>query len=124
MARGNFKLFHDKYQQTRNAVSEHLGMSTKDTQKYQVYDNEVYERHVVHRFNMGDVEDPEIYVAQPILDWQQTEKGQWVMKHGKDPQYHMNLEPITYGYQVLITSHITPKRWTEYCLRFLDKNHP
>jgi len=102
----------------RATVSEHLGMSTKTTQKYQVYGDEVYERRVVHKFTMGDVEDPELYAAQPIYEWQQTEHGQWVMKYGKDPQYHMNMEPVTYGYQIVITAHITPKRWTEYCLRF------
>jgi len=108
----------------RQYVSEQVGMTTKDLRKYQVYDDEVYERRTVHRFTMSDVEDPELYVAQPIYEWQQTEHGKWVMKHGKDPQYHMNMDPITYGYQIIITTHITPKRWTEYCLRFVDKIHP
>lgn len=102
----------------RQYVSEQVGMTTKPTQKYMVYNDEVYEQHIVHRFRMSDVEDPEIYVAQPIYDWQQTEHGKWVMKHGRDPQYHMHMEPVTYGYQIIITAHITPKRWTEYCLRF------
>jgi hypothetical protein len=25
---------------------------------------------------MGDVEDPELYAAQPLYEWQQTEQGQ------------------------------------------------
>ena len=37
----------------------------------------------VHTFNMGDVEDPEIYVAGPLFDWQQTEKGKWIMEKTK-----------------------------------------
>ena len=102
----------------RLAVSKDLGMDTqKQLQKYQVYDDNVYERHIVHRFTMGDVDDVEIYIASPIYEWQQTEHGKWVMKHSKDPQYHVNADPITYGYQVVITAHITPKRWTEYVLR-------
>jgi hypothetical protein len=92
--------------------------ATRNVQKYQVHKDEVYERHVVHRFTMSDVDDPDIYVAQPIYEWQQTEQGKWVMKNGHDPQYHMHMEPMTYGYVVTITAHITPKRWTEYCLRF------
>lgn len=28
-----------------------------------------------HRFNLSDVEDPEIYAAQPIWEWEQTEIG-------------------------------------------------
>lgn len=92
--------------------------ATHNVQKYRVHDDEVYERHIVHRFKMSDVEDPDLYVAQPIYEWQQTEQGKWVMKYGRDPQYHMYMEPTYYGYAVAITAHITPKRWTEYCLRF------
>ncbi len=102
----------------RLEVSKHLGMDTeKRLQQYQVYDDNVYQKRVVHRFTMSDVDDVEIYVAGPIYDWQQTDHGKWVMKHGRDPQYHINADPITYGYQVMITAHITPKRWTEYVLR-------
>jgi hypothetical protein len=93
---------------------------TKDTtlSKYQVYNDEVYERHIVHKFRLGDCEDPDIYVAEPIYKWQQTEHGQWVMKHGRDQQYHMHMDYASFGYQVAITAHISAKRWTEYCLRF------
>jgi len=85
--------------------------------KYRLHNNEVYERRIVHRFRLGDVEDPEIYMASPIYDWQQTEQGKWVMKNGLDPTYHLNIDHLTYGYAVTITAHITPKRWTEYVLR-------
>jgi hypothetical protein len=94
------------------------------TNKYQVYDNEVYERRLIHTFRLGDCEDPDIYVAQPIYEWQQTEHGKWVMEHGKDPTYHLHADPITYGHMVAITAHIKPKHWTEYCLRFVDNAHP
>lgn len=30
---------------------------------------------------MGDVEDPEIYCAGPILDWQRSEYGRWCKEH-------------------------------------------
>ena len=90
----------------------------KKPNKFQVYDNDVYERRTVHSFSMGDVEDPDIYVAHPIYEWQQTDHGKWVMKNGRDPQYHINADPISYGYKIVITAHITAKRWTEYCLRF------
>jgi hypothetical protein len=105
-------------EKVRALVSKELGMdSTKTPRKFQVYDDEVYERRIVHRFTMGDVDDVEVYMAQPIYEWQQTEHGQWVMKNGKDPTYHINADPVTYGYQIVITAHITPKRWTEYILR-------
>lgn len=99
-------------------TTEALGMSVKgQLNKYQVHNNEVYEIRAVHSFTMGDVEDPEIYMAQPIYEWQQTEKGKWVMKHGLDPTYHLNADYSSYGYKVTITAGITAKRWTEYVLR-------
>lgn len=102
----------------RKHVSKQIGMdSEKKLQRYQVYDDNVYERRIVHRFTMGDVEDVEIYMAQPLFEWQQTDHGKWVMKNGRDPQYHINADPISYGYQITVTAHITPKRWTEYILR-------
>ncbi len=87
-------------------------------QQFVLHKDEVYERRHIHSFTMSDVEDPEIYVAQPIWEWQQTEKGKWVMEHGLEPTFSIITEPITYGYRVVIHAHITPKRWTEFCLRF------
>ena len=36
---------------------------------------------LVHRFMMGDVEDAQIYAAGPLMDWQHSESGRWVMEH-------------------------------------------
>lgn len=104
-------------QHAAEQLKSELGMSEKPNQKYKVHNNEVYERRFVERFRLGDVEDPEIYCAQPIYEWQQTEKGQWIMKHGLDPTYSIFADPLTYGYSVNISAHITPKRWTEFVLR-------
>lgn len=90
----------------------------ENKQKFVVHNDEVYERRVVHNLLLGDVEDPEIYCAAPIYDWQQTDHGKWVMEHSLDPTYHIIADPMSYGYRITITAHITPKRWTEYCLRF------
>jgi hypothetical protein len=55
-----------------------------------------------HAFRMGDVEDPEIYAAQPIYEWQQTEHGQWVMDHCKDPIYSIGPDPNYMGYKITL----------------------
>lgn len=99
-------------------IANRLSMAVnKTSQKYRVYNNNVYEQRIVHKFFMGDVEDPELYCAQPIYEWQQTDHGKWVMSHGLDPTFHIHPDAISYGYQIVITAHITPKRWTEYVLR-------
>ena len=73
---------------------------------------------LLHTFKLGDVEDPEVYAASPIYEWQQTEAGKWVMEHSIDPTFHIFTDAVTYGYVISITAHITPKRWTEFCLRW------
>lgn len=93
-------------------------------QQFIVVNDEVYERRRIHQLRISDVEDPELYAAHPIWEWQQTEKGVWVMAHTYEPTFHIIADPITYGYLISITAHVTPKRWTEYCLRFIDSNHP
>jgi hypothetical protein len=41
----------------------------------------------VHEIKMGDVEDPDIYVAAPIWEWQQTDAGKFVIEHAVDKPY-------------------------------------
>lgn len=55
---------------------------------------------VFHSFTLGDVDDPDIYVAQPISEWQQTEQGQWVMAHCSDPRYSYSPDATSWGHRV------------------------
>ena len=72
---------------------------------------------------MGDVEDPDIYAAEPIWQWQQTAQGQWVMQHAQDLTYHTGADPHGYGYLISIRGAINdPKRITEYFLRWPTQN--
>jgi len=76
-----------------------------------------------HRFNMGDVEDIDIYVAEPIYRWQQTSQGRWVMEHAHDLTYHTQIDAHHWGYDVVIRGEINdPKRITEYFLRWPNKS--
>ena len=44
-------------------------------------DGSIMEIHkvVVHTINMGDVEDPDLMVAAPIYEWQQSDAGKFAM---------------------------------------------
>lgn len=106
----------------RKALAMKMGMHpTGQQNKFQLHNDTIYEKKLVHRFSLSDVEDPELYAALPISEWQQTEKGKWVMQHGLDPTYHIHADYLNYGYQVAITAGITPKRWTEFVLRGWDQ---
>ena len=75
-------------------------------------------RIVFATFNMGDVEDPEIYIAQPIYEFQQTPKGRWMMENCKDPVYNIHPCPETYGYRAVIYGEVEDKLATEFYLRW------
>lgn len=73
---------------------------------------------VFHRFTMGDVDDVDIYVAQPIYEWQQTDKGRWIMSNATDLSYHTFPDAETFGYQVVIKGILEDKKATEYYLKW------
>ena len=67
---------------------------------------------------MGDVDDIEIYAAQPIYEWQQTAQGQWVMAHAQDLKFYTSADPGTFGYRITIRGDLEPQQATEYFLRW------
>ena len=74
---------------------------------------------LVHKFSLGDVDDPEIYAAQPIYEWQQTEAGKWIMENSlPTPSWHRNHDLYNYGYTYQIRAYLTPKQLTYWKLKF------
>ena len=72
----------------------------------------------LHQFRMGDVDDVEIYVAQPIYEWQQTEVGRWCMEHATNLHYLTGFDPTGFGYKITITGDLDDKLATEFLLRW------
>lgn len=76
---------------------------------------------VVHSFRMGDVEDPDLYAAQPLIEWEQSEQGQWVMSNAiVTPSWHRIADPYTYGYRYEIRAEFKGARLTEWLLKYGD----
>lgn len=74
---------------------------------------------VVHIFDLSDVEDPDLYAAQPLWEWQQSESGKWVMEHSVDvPVWHRMLDSLMYGYRYKITAKLTDKDYTFWTLKW------
>lgn len=72
---------------------------------------------ILHEFTMMDCEDPQIYIAQPIYEWQKTEIGKWCMENATDLEYHYNLEHTTMGYRVVITGALGGKNLSYFLLK-------
>lgn len=70
----------------------------------------------VHKFTMGDVEDPDLWAAQHLVEFETSEKGQWVMKNTIDPTWNRNF--YEYGYMYTITTTMTDEQYTYYKLKY------
>jgi hypothetical protein len=74
---------------------------------------------VVHEFTMGDVEDPDLYAAQPLIEWEKSDLGQWVIKNAYDtPTWHRMADAVSYGYKYRITAKLMGPALTEWWLRY------
>lgn len=71
-----------------------------------------------HKFNLGDVDDVEVYAAQPIYEWLQTEAGQWVQARCEDLTWHTAVDNTSFGYTVFLRGSIRDKHATEYYLKW------
>lgn len=77
-------------------------------------------RVVFHAFVMPYMDDPDVFVAQPIYEWQQTQQGQWVMQNAQDVSWAKQLDVSTMGHRVVIYGDLEPRLATEYFLRYND----
>jgi hypothetical protein len=69
-------------------------------------------------FIIRDVEEPELYIAQPLHRWWQTEFGQWVSKHIADIIYVYESTPDMHGNQVALWADIDGPILTEFYLKW------
>lgn len=68
---------------------------------------------------MGDVDDVDIYAAQPIHEWQQSEQGRWVMENAHNLIYLTQPDENIWGHRIVIRGELTdPRKVTEYYLRW------
>ena len=76
-------------------------------------------RHIVHVIKMSDVEDPDLMVAEPIWEWQQTEAGKWIMANSAPaPSWYRHMNTLTYGHDYFIIAYLTPKQLTYWKLKY------
>lgn len=73
----------------------------------------------VHKIRMGDVEDPDLYVAEPIYQWQQTEMGKWVMGNAvQEPMWQRQIDPSYMGWSYSIVAELSPKNYTYWWMKW------
>jgi hypothetical protein len=68
---------------------------------------------------MGDVEDPDLYAAQPIHEWEQSDQGKFVMEHAVDtPEWHRRNDQFGYGHEYAIVAELEAKKLSEFYLKW------
>jgi hypothetical protein len=78
---------------------------------------------VVHKINMRDVEDPDLMVAAPIYEWQQTDAGKFVMDNAViTPKWERVVNPMNWGWTYAIIAELEAKKLTEFYLRWGKPN--
>ena len=74
---------------------------------------------VVHRFGVGDVDDPDLYAAEPIYQWEKSEAGQWVMANSiETPSWHRSVDMNTYGHRYEIRADLHDQDVTFFKLKW------
>jgi hypothetical protein len=73
----------------------------------------------VHEFLMSDVDDFEIYVAEPLYKWEKSDQGQWVMANAVGtPSWHSGWDPNTFSTRVFIVADLMEKDLTYFNLKW------
>jgi len=76
----------------------------------------------VHEFSVGDVEDPEIYAAQPIWEWQESDAGKWIMENAVEkPYYIQGMDYNSWGHRYKIMARLSEQNQTFWRLKWGDK---
>jgi hypothetical protein len=89
--------------------------------QYKIIDDQVHEIHnvIVHQFRMGDVEDPELYAAQPLWEWQESEQGRWIMERAIEPPiWHRQPDMIDLGLMFVITAKLKERDYTHWLVKW------
>jgi hypothetical protein len=73
----------------------------------------------VHEIRMGDVEDPDIMVADPIWKWQQSDAGKFIMEHAVEkPYWTRQADMSSYGHLYRIMARLSEQHETFWTLKW------
>jgi hypothetical protein len=73
---------------------------------------------LLHQFAMGDVEDPEIYAAEPIYQWEKSEIGQWCHQHAYNLRFYISPSLESFSQTVIIRGDMTDKDYSFFLLKW------
>ena len=108
----------DQWGVDRGHISEPYGINL---QEFMVIGAKAHKIHKVpvHTFKMGDVEDPDLYAAQPLCEWQDSEMGKWIMERSiETPKWYRQHDHFNYGYQYAIEAFLKGADYSFWVLKW------
>lgn len=74
---------------------------------------------VVHTFRVGDVEDPDIYAAEPLWNWQNSEAGKWILDHAVETPVWIRMPmPDYFGHTFIVRAQLLEQDAVFYQLKY------
>jgi len=74
---------------------------------------------VVHTFMLGDVDDPDLYASVPMLEWEKTEAGKFVMTNSlAQPEWIRIMSSASICYQYKIVAYFDDSTYTFWKLKY------
>jgi len=106
---------------TQNALAEYKHWQPEMTKI--IDGNPVRFRDVcVHEIRLSDVEDPDLWVAGPIWDWQQTAPGKFIMEHAEEkPYWIQSMDYNSWGHVYQIIARLSEQNETFWRLLCSNK---
>jgi len=93
-----------------------------ESQECKIIDNQVVEisNLIVYSFVLSaDVEDPDLYAAEPLWNWQQSNTGCWVIEHAVDkPSWHRVHDQLSDEFHYHVVARMSTKDQTFFRLKF------
>lgn len=72
------------------------------------------------KLRLGDVEDPVLYAAEPLIKWECSPEGKFASKYATDLEWNITPDAQYFGYIISVTGWIEEKYYLMYLLKFKD----
>ena len=77
---------------------------------------------LVKEIRLGDVEDPYLYAAFPLHDWEQTEECKWIKEQCDGDELVFFCDTYEYGFIIRVYAPLKGKALTFYKLKYAGVN--
>jgi hypothetical protein len=77
-------------------------------------------RTLLYEFSLGDVEDPQLYAAGPLIEWERSEAGKWCQEHcvPESITWGVGTDLLSWGHRVHVYGDFEEQDLTYFNLKY------